>query len=157
MATKISYRLVKNKADLKAILDKIDIRMFNADRIYLDYTLLKVSALRRCHNWIKDEFAKKKAIMGELIFNKRTIGFFLLRKENEEIMHSVLAGVFSRYKNLGLGAVAIGKHIDYTLKADVRKVTAEVSSNNLESLRMHLSFGYEIKRINYVFRKNFKI
>lgn len=156
ISEKVTYREINNQRSFEEILDRIDEKMFDTDRVSLDYILPKNTILKRYKGWIKDEFAKN-SIICELLRGKASIGFFLLKKRNAETMDSILAGIFSKYKKLGLGFAVIEKHVEFSRKNNFKKVVTRVSSNNLVSLKMHLELGYEIKGLNYVFRKiNFK-
>jgi len=127
--------------------------MFNTDRVFLDYYLSKDKAMKRYKNWLTDDFGKSSCLLYKLVFKDKFIGFFYLKDIGESMVDSVLAGIFSQYKKLGLGSSIVGKHIELAKNLGYEKIITKVSSNNIESLRIHLAYGYEIKDSKYVYRK----
>lgn len=153
----IHYVPVKEEIELEMILNKIDSNMFDTDRISLDSYLGKELAAARYINWIRNLFYREDSMLCKLIHEEREIGFFLFKKINEKIYSSVLVGLYTEFKNKGLGFSVVEQHILWAVENHVEQIVTRVSSNNLRSLKLHLNFGYEIKDIYYVFRRINKI
>lgn len=149
----IHYVSVTEEVELEMLLNKIDLNMFDTDRISLDPCLGKELAAARYKNWIRYLFYKEDSMLYKLIYKQREIGFFLFKKINEKIYSSVLVGLYTEFKNKGLGFSIVEQHIRWALENHAEQIVTRVSSNNLRSLKLHLNFGYEIKDIYYVFRR----
>jgi RimJ/RimL family protein N-acetyltransferase len=146
------FEPVSDAADLESLLGKLDEATFANDRVALDPLLGPKLSLQRCRNWIRDEFPKEGNVLAKLIYGDREAGFFLLRQAEPAHYFSTLAGVFTPYRNSGIGLAAIRLPLVWAQQHGAKRVTTRNSSNNLESFRAHLAAGYEVQGISYLLR-----
>lgn len=146
-------RLYSNE-DLEILLNQISSGMFTNDRISLDEKLgEKISSLRYS-NWIKDLFYKNNCEIYFLIKNKSRTGFFVVRKESESIMNSVIAGIFNEFKGHGLSVALIYHYLKLAIIRDAKLVTTSFSSNNLQMLNTFTrTVAFRTTNVYYVLRK----
>jgi hypothetical protein len=62
--------------------------------------------------------------------------------------------VYNDYKGRGMGCLLIAKHLDTIFEMGFEKAVTQVSSNNLEVLRISLMCGYRIRDMHYVYVKH---
>ena len=150
--SKVSLLPVDNDTSLNALLDRIDSSLFDTDRVSLDPLLGPQKGAARYKNWMIDEYESGKAFLAELVFNKMPIGFFLLTKKNNSTYVATLAGLYKEYQKTGLGISAVAKPIEWCTSNGVTTLITRNSSNNPDSLKVHLSCGYVLRDIKYIFR-----
>ena len=150
---RVKYQQIRDKEGLEKVLNKIDDIMFDTDRFYLDPAFDNSVSSLRYKNWIRYEFYNKSVFLASLIVEGDEIGFFLMTKIDDNKYSSTLAGIFSQFKNSGLGIAAIGKPIFWAYDNKIDKILSRISSNNILSLKVHLELGYKINNVLYVFRK----
>lgn len=150
----IQYYRVDNCEDIDFILNKISEGVFDTDKIAIDpYFGLDKSAHRyRC--WTEDELEKGNAFAYHVTYNDDIIGFFILKRINDKVVDSMLAGLYDREKYSGLGLALMYYHMLEAKKLGFKKIVTEVSTNNMDSLKSHLPFGYKIKDMYYVMCKH---
>lgn len=147
------YKEILHKDELDNLLANLDKYMFETDRISLDPIFNKKISAVRYKNWVMDEFKNKDSRICNLIYNDANIGFFII-KLNEEKADSLLAGLYDKYRNKGLGIATVQNPIEYCVENhNIRKITTRISSNNLKSLKVHVECGYKIIGMKYVLRK----
>ena len=145
-----SERITEEK-DLSVLLDNITSEMFHTDRIFIDPEFGPKYSERRYKNWIKTEF-KKGALVYNHYYRETNIGFSLCKIENN-IAHGLLAGVFEKYQNSGMGLFLGFYPILYTqYGADL--FVGKSSSNNMHILRIYQRFLYDLVNIEYVYIKH---
>lgn len=149
---KIEVKQANDNDHLEKILSRIDISMFATDRISMDPLFGPQVGMERYKNWIKQEVIKEGSILAELSLNKKSIGFYLLSKLENGAYFSTLAGIYSEFRGKGLGISAVAKPLECVIELGGRWVHTRNSTNNLESLKLHLTCGYSIKEMFYIFR-----
>ena len=136
----ISYKKITRYQNVERIINRIDENLFDSDRVSLDPFFNKEIGAKRYRNWIRDEYNGDKSILFELNLNKNPIGFFLLKRINAK-----------SYFALRISVVA--KPIDWARQNKIDALVTRNSSNNLQSLKIHLECGYTIQSINYLLRR----
>ena len=136
--------------DFPSLLSRLD-GVFDSDRICLDPALGPDVSLLRYRSWLSDRFGKDGAHISWIIADGKRAGFFFLESEGD-FADSALAGLFSEFKGSGYAPLIISSHIGCAKELGCRKLVTRVSMNNMESLRLHLAFGYQIATANYVMR-----
>ena len=136
---------------LNLLLEKIE-GVFDGDRVCLDPFLGEEISLVRYRNWIRNNFDRKDHHLAWIRVGESHVGFFFLKEIDENSSDSALAGLFPVFKKLGYGPLVISAHLEYARSIGKKRSVTRVSLNNIESLRMHLAFGYEIIQSNYVMR-----
>ena len=132
------------------ILKNIDSNMFSTDRIYLDDSFDKGASERRYKNWIATTFHKNE--LYKLVYKEDIVGFTYGSYCNN-IYRGLLGGIFTPYKDLGLGISIIQKPIYESIKRNIKYFETKISSNNLNVLTLYQSFNFEIYKIENVFVK----
>lgn len=136
--------------DFPSLLERLD-GVFDSDRIFLDPAFGPAVSLVRYRNWLEDRFGKEGSHISWILGDGKKIGFFFLeRKDNTA--DSALAGLFPEFKGSGYAPLIISSHIECAKKSGCGKIVTRVSMNNIESLRLHLAFGYQLSSANYVMR-----
>jgi len=144
---------IQNLNDLEEVKAEILKGIFTNDRISLDKNFGIQTANIRYANWTEDEF-KRGARLSYVVYNNEKIGFSL-RRYNKNSAHSILAGIFVKYKDLNIGGNAFFAGFNQDLQNGINKFYTSVSSNNLPSLRIQQLFGYNVDDIYEVYVKHF--
>ena len=150
---RITYCPLSTINELEELIHKIDRDMFDSDRISLDPCFNTKTARNRYVNWIQDEFSKKGTVLCSIDIDNKNAGFFLLKKINTRTYFQVMIGLFSSYKGFGYGKSVIEQPILWSKKMGICTLRTRVSSNNIISLKCHLSLGYTIDKGIYVLRR----
>ena len=143
------YEIVKAE-DFPSLLERLD-GVFDSDRIRLDPAFGSDISLSRYRGWLADRFGKDGAHILWIIADGKRAGFFFLERTGASA-DSALAGLFSEFKGSGYAPLIISSHIGCAKELGCRKIVTRVSMNNMESLRLHLAFGYQLASANYVMR-----
>jgi hypothetical protein len=151
---KLNYLLIKNKIGLNDVINNISEDLFNTDRISLDPEFNSHQSLIRYRNWIKNEYKKNE--LYEIVYCSKKIGFFMIKYIDNDSMDPVLASLYPRYKNFGLGFSIIELPIKVAIEKSVKFIETKVSSNNLPVVKLYIEYKYSIVNINYVLRKIIK-
>jgi len=151
---KLRYLLIKNKIGLNDVVSNISEDLFNTDRISLDPEFNSRQSSIRYKNWIKKEYKKNE--LYEIVYCSKKIGFFMIKYINVDVMDPVLASLYTRYKNFGLGFSIIELPIKVAIEKGVKFIETKVSSNNLSVVKLYIEYKYSIVNINYVLRKIIK-
>ena len=140
------------------VLEKVlnDIKsgqIFATDRVSTDPLFSVEIAGRRYYNWCKDVLAQG-AYMGVLYYKDQPVAFNISKQKKNGISDGLLGGVFPEAVKKGLGFLIVHGENEICKLHGGKACTGRVSSNNLPILRLHLQYGYEIKKINYVLVKH---
>ena len=129
-------------------------RIFKTDRIALDPHFSQQVAGVRYYNWSSDEL-DKNAILNIAYYKDQAVAFGISKMISEKRQDNFLGGVLQAGENKGLGFLAIAANNDSAVKNGAMTVETKVSSNNLPILRLHMQYGYDIKKITYIFVKHY--
>ena len=145
---------VTNSDDLNYIKSEIMKGIFHTDRIALDKNFGVDIANKRYANWVEDEFNRQSKLFF-IMLNGNNIGF-ALRKYEKISAHALLAGLFSEYKNSKMGGTIYSIGLTHDFTEGFKIWHTDVSSNNLNSLRLQQQFGYKIESVSEVYVKHYK-
>ena len=145
--------LSMNEHDRAELFTEIEKGLFNTDRIYNDSNFTTKMAATRYKNWINDEW-EKGSITYKLIFNGKSIGFFSLKKMENNIFDPFLLGLYNDYKGQGFGKSMAFNALSECLNQGAKEISTHISSNNPINVRVYKSLGYDICDIEYVFIKH---
>jgi hypothetical protein len=136
------------------VIDKIELGMFNTDRVYLDPALNNDIALKRYRNWALDLVNQKDAFLCTINIkkSKEAIGCVLYTIDGQS-MHGIIGGIFKQYQKLGMGVGMLASIIHFAVKRDIKTLYSPISSNNPPVLKLHFAFGFLLKDERYVMRK----
>jgi RimJ/RimL family protein N-acetyltransferase len=149
---KINCYPLTTESQVQALSNRITAEMFAVDRVSIDPELGLELGAQRYRNWILDEFKSEKAFIYELRLGQTAIGFFVLRKLDEKVLFATLAGLYSEYKNKGLGLSIVFKPIQWAKENGYSRIKTRNSSNNSDSFKIHLSCGYRLENMSYLLR-----
>jgi ribosomal protein S18 acetylase RimI-like enzyme len=140
------------KAELYDVVHEINKGIFDTDRIALSKRFGTRQSSKRYSNWLENEFSNGSDIY-ELIYKNKPVGFFAIKSLNDDVSDVFLAGLYSNYKNSGLGLGLMLKSIQELKLRECEYYKTHVSSNNLSVLRLYLSLGFMINENYYVFTR----
>lgn len=130
--------------------------VFSTDKVALDPYFSASVAGQRYVYWTEDIVKAGVGFPYIVTYNDEPIGFFVLKKSSERLGDSFLAGLFDKDKNSGLGFSVLYYPMVEAKKMGFKKIITGVSSNNPDSVKMHLALGYQIKAMDYTLVKHVK-
>lgn len=151
--SKIKYCQVDDKL-LDVVCNRIEENIFTTDRIALDKVFGLSLANRRYSNWLRDEFLSGRSKIYEIKLGNNGIGFFGLKDVKSQTVELFLAGMYNEAKEFGLGFSMISKSIEVAISLGYRYLETNVSTNNIEVLRLYMSLGFNFVGIKYIFVKH---
>lgn len=140
---------VTDAAEVKYIQSKILEGVFTNDRISLDKNFGVKIANERYANWLGDEFKRGSGVF-QVFVNGEKVGFIVRRYEKKSV-RALLAGLFTEYKDLKIGGNVYYIGLANDLSNGYKKFYADVSSNNLDPLKLQQLFGYKVHDFSEVF------
>lgn len=157
---RFSESLGYHKADedeLEEMLYNIRCGMFDTDKVALDPCFNAKIAGSRYALWTMDEINSGRGSAYVVTQSDKPIGFFVLKKNNEKIVESFLAGLYNKEDSAGFGFSVLYYPMAEAKKLGIKKIIAGVSSNNPDSVKMHLALGYQVKNMNYSVIKHVRL
>lgn len=143
-----------SETELQLIQDSILSGVFDTDKISLDPYFGKKQAGIRFANWNMQEVEAGRASAYVVTMHDEPIGFFVDKTVSDKVDYSLLAALYDKEKNSGVGFSVLYFPMLQSKLDGKRRITTGVSSNNPDSVRMHLELGYKIKEMNYVLIKH---
>ena len=130
-------------------------RIFTTDRIALDPMFSREMAGKRYANWCRDEM-EAGAEMEIAYYKGEPFAFNISREEKDRpgAFLGLMGGMFSTFLNKGMGFLLVHCEIEACRKNGGKWYLGTTSSNNMPSLRLHLRYGFEITRTQYVLIKH---
>jgi len=144
---------VENEEELNTLLDNMTPNMFSTDRVFLDPAFGAKYSLRRYQNWIVSEYNRGSIVMLHYFRNK-FVGFSLGRVK-DGIHFGLLAGVFEKYQNVGMGLFLPLLPLYYQ-NYGVKEYIGKISTNNTRVVNIHDAYNYHFTDMEYVFVKHEK-
>ena len=129
--------------------------IFSTDRVALDPRFSpKISGIRY-YNWCIDALGAG-ADMEVAYFNGEPVAYNIsqLDKNRNGVVYGILGGMFSESINKGLGFLLVSCEKECCHHLGGRICAGATSSNNLQSLRLHMHFGFDITSSDYVLIKH---
>lgn len=140
--------------ELSEIYNCIKKGVFDTDKVSLDPKMGIEKASNRFYNWCKLEVENKTSKPYVVKLNDVNCGFFILKDLDNRTADSLLAGLYDKENALGSGFATIYYPMLQAKLEGKKKIVTAVSSNNIASVKTHLSLGYTIQHINHVFIKH---
>jgi len=128
--------------------------IFNTDKVALDPLMSTELSGQRFANWFTTEVESGKSKCYLVNLEDKPIGFFGVKDVNEKKADSFLAGLFDNDDGRGFGISTIYYPLLVAKESGKKTMTARVSSNNPNSLKVHLELGYKIDKMHYVYVKH---
>ena len=127
--------------------------MFTTDRVALDPLFGVKVANTRYRNWVRDIQKNASCVVARIKYREKVIGFFAISFDVQaEKAHSLLLGLFKPYQGSALGSMIVHVPLKFASEKKMKTIFAQVSSNNMTSLRSHVFWGFAIESVSYVFR-----
>lgn len=145
-----------SEAEMKYIENAIRSGVFDTDKISLDPYFGKERAGIRFANWNRQEIESGRAKAYVVTMEGEAIGFFVDKMLSDKADYSLLAALYDKDKYSGVGFSVLYFPMLQSKLEGKRRITTGVSSNNPDSVRMHLELGYKIKEMNYVLIKHIR-
>jgi hypothetical protein len=145
-----------NDADIDELNAQIRSGIFESDRVYLDPAFTHEQAANRYIGWVRDEINHGALVFKGLVEDK-PFGFFTLYKDDANIAHASITGVYKGYENSGIGLGLYWHMVNQAAQLGCKAMTGggvAVSCNNVRSLKACLAVGFEVKRVIYVYVKH---
>lgn len=139
--------------DIGILYDELARGVFITDRIYLDPMFSKDQSAHRYINWLKDEVGRGGQLY-KVVYKDETIGFFIFKETNGGGCYPFLSGLYSSATTPGLGNSLLHKIIEESLRRGMKYISSYISSNNMPVVKLHISEGFSIISINYVYVKH---
>jgi hypothetical protein len=152
LISQIEHRPFEDR-DFDELFREINKGMFNTDRVSRDSVFGPEFAAKRYISWIKTEHVNGSAIL-KLIFKNKTIGFFTLKDLGNGTYYPFLAGVYSDYRNHGIGLAMAYKPLLETKNLGGTAVSTWISTNNLPAIRIHVALSFSFDSVFYVLVKH---
>ena len=141
-----------NERDFEILYNEINKGVFDSDRIYIDSFFTHEMARKRYINWILDEL-KAGTEFFQYIYKYDPIGFFALKEQEKGFYTSFIGGIYTEYRKGGIGSVI--KVPEEVKKKGGKKVSSNVSSNNIMQVKALILNGYRPESITHTFIKHF--
>ena len=146
----LTYRLMETE-DIDNLYNEISKGMFTNDRISNDPIFSIELSARRYKNWIKS-LINEGALPYVMSYKEEPAGFIILTTKDKVTYYSVLGGGYEKFRNTGLGMVQ--KEQEIVKKLGGKRVTTNVSSNNVSQIKALLANGYTFSKIDHVYVKH---
>lgn len=140
--------------DIQKIYHLMGEGIFSTDKVALDSAFNARIAGQRYAHWTADEIKAGRAFAYIVTNGREDIGFFVLKRLNERLGDSFLAGLFDKEKNSGLGFSVLYFPMAEARHIGLKKIITGVSSNNPDSVKVHLALGYQIQNMDYTLVKH---
>lgn len=121
--------------------------LFSTDKIALNPHFGKAVAGKRYRLWIED-MLQTGEICYAITYNDILYGFEIVSVENGNV--ELKLGSAFKDKGAGLSMITSTASYNYWKNSEVKKVTTNVSSNNLNILKLHEMYGLKVSNMSYV-------
>lgn len=148
----VTYEKMESE-DLDKLFQEIKNGLFATDRVSLDKAFSKEQAANRYIGWINDEISRG-CEMFKLLYKENVIGFFAFKEVEKDVYYPFLAGMYSEFQKTGLGSVFNYKPMVEAKKRNGKKISTYISTNNSNTVRMHVKNGFEFGEIKYIYLKH---
>lgn len=139
--------------DLDVLHKNLNDGLYNTDRIALDpFYSVKISN-NRYRGWINDEIGRGAKIF-KVICDNNAVAFFGLKKLSNADAFGFLNGVYTKYQGLGFGTIMHCLQIQASKDLGFENTLSSFSSNNYGAFSIHMSLGYKLDQVNYVYIKH---
>lgn len=152
---RIELKQISSQEELDVILNYINSAdMFKTDRIYLDPLFPKDASAKRYVNWCQTLFDEGALFFYNLI-DGQNVAFTCIKKKNEKEYVSPLGGFYPEFNDYAFYSPVITAMLfEHYKTLGIDKLRTGVSSNNFPVLKMHLSSGYTLTNLYYVYTKH---
>lgn len=143
------------ESDMDDLYLNISKGLFVNDTVAIDPHFSVELADKRHIGWISDSISRG-AVMYGLKYRDKSIGFFGLEKISETIQSGLMGAIFPDYQRIGFGSLMLCFEITQAIKNGASKLYSSFASNNHGAFAIHMSMGFALDRVEYVFVKHNK-
>jgi ribosomal protein S18 acetylase RimI-like enzyme len=123
---------------------------FWADRFHLDPHLPKELSDKRYAQWVERGFRDHDSLfvyeqLAAASEDPTLLGFYLVRGEPGGEVELSLAGVETRYRGTGVGALMYEDMLEMCREAGYRVATTSISATNLDVVNLFLGLGFTVR------------
>ncbi len=141
-----------NDDDLSELHTNLNNILFENDRVALDPYFTFQQANNRYWGWINDELSKGSTVY-KILYKQKNIGFFGLRDDKNKPF-AFLGGIYKTHQNKGMGSIMNYMEIMAAKNRGASELQSTFSTNNRGAFAVHMSMGYILDKIEYVFVKH---
>ncbi len=145
-----------DEAAIRRTLQTIRSGVFATDKVALDPKLSREISAKRFHDFCERAFSEGSAKCYEVTYEGDAVGFFVIKECGKNAADSWLVGLYDPEAYKGLGFAAVYFAMEEARRLGKKSIVCGVSSNNMDSLRVHTELGYRLKAANYVLVKHIK-
>jgi len=146
--------VLMNDKDLAELHTNLENILFETDRVALDPYFTLQQANNRYWGWINDEIERESEVY-KIIYRQKSAGFFGL-KGSKIRPFEFLAGVYKPFQNVGIGSIINYMSIEAAKNQGAIELQGAFSTNNKGAFAIHMSMGYVLDNVEYVFVKHNK-
>ena len=146
---------VMDETGLGQLSGEIRKNIFQTDRVYFDPAFTKEQAARRYDLWVGD-LVQEGHIPYKVMLNHEVAGFFLNKSISGTVFDGLLAATYDGYEGSGMGYCIQYAAIMSAKERGAEKYMGHVSGNNPAILKVLLSIGFSIKKLEYIFIRHRK-
>lgn len=150
----VKWVVANSSEEQEFVFKEIRKGIFDTDKIALDPCFGINKAADRYVYWSKDILEKGNGILLIVKYQNMPIGFVLQNRITNQKVYSTLGGLFKDKGNDGYGLFIIAAGLLETQRLGFSRLCTEVSSNNVNVLKLHLALGANIKSMYYVMTKH---
>lgn len=151
--TEISYK-VADEEDLKLLDEEFKRGIFKKSEISLDPKFGMEIDKRRYSFWLKD-ILKQNGYIFLSLYEGKPIGFFTAVPRSDKKNEGLTSGIFNREKIENMGFFHALAGLKCFVDGEDKVSIFNISTNNLDNLRLQLSFGAKVTRIKNLFVKHY--
>jgi L-amino acid N-acyltransferase YncA len=142
-----------DEADVGQLYAELKKGVFTTDRVYLDKAFTNEQAAQRYVYWLEDEHARG-AQLYKLLYKDQAVGFYIFKETADGGCYPFLSGLYGASTKPGLGNILLHKIIEEAARRGLKSISSYISSNNLPMVKVHISEGFTIANIHYVYIKH---
>lgn len=150
----VSYEKL-NQYDMDEVYSNVAKGLFVDDTVATDPNFSVEHANKRFIGLISDNLSRGAMVYG-LKFHNETVGFFGLEAPSKDEQFGFIGAIYPKYQRIGFGSLMLCFEIDQAIKNGVSKTGSTFSSNNHGAFTIHMSMGFILDRVEYIFVKHNK-
>ena len=128
--------------------------IFRTDKISLNPRFGPEIAAHRYANWMETELDRGNTAVYITRCKCESIGFSILKREQDDVVSGLLVGLFQPKKYLGIGVYLGYCTIEAARAMGAKLLKANVSSNNPSVVKLNQMLGYQLETMHYVLTRD---
>lgn len=127
--------------------------LFEYDTIATDPHFSLELANKRFIGLIHDSMGKGYVVY-KIVYRDKNIGFFSIAHKGDNVYDALIGGIYKEYQRVGFGSIMNYLEIQTVSRLGAKKLLSAFSTNNHGAHAVHMSMGYTLDKINYIFAKH---